>query len=72
MEYHKFNRKRGRMGGQVRIRVRYKKYTTPWFDYLLVSKKEMEDILKGTGWRVTRYMETDDPWFIAIIEKENQ
>ena len=49
-EYHKYNRQRGRMGGQVRIRARYQKFKTPWFDYLLISKKELELLLRGTGW----------------------
>jgi len=33
LEYQKLNKKRGRMGGQARIRVRFEKYVTPWFDY---------------------------------------
>jgi hypothetical protein len=37
VEYHARNRARGRMPGQARIRVRYKKYVTPWFDLLMVS-----------------------------------
>ena len=41
------------MGGQVRIRIRYKDYATPWFDYLLVSKKELAEILDGTGWQAS-------------------
>ncbi len=49
LAYHQFNRDRGRMSGQIRLRVRYKQYATPWFDYLFVSKSEMEDILDGTG-----------------------
>ena len=44
LSYHEFNRNRGRMAGQIRLRVRYKKYATPWFDYLMVSKEEMENI----------------------------
>lgn len=44
LEYQKFNRKRGRMSGQLRLRVRYKKYVTPWLDYLLVSKEEMKKL----------------------------
>jgi len=32
LEYHGLNRERGRMGGQVRIRVRFKKYATKSFD----------------------------------------
>ena len=51
------NEKRGRMPGQIRIRIRFKKYIGDWFDYLLVSKGQMKDILKGTGWKVRKYME---------------
>ena len=69
LEYHKLNRKRGRMGGQVRIRVRFEKYATPWFDYLLVSKEEMEEILKGTRWKVKQFIDSGNALYIAIIEK---
>ena len=71
LEYHKLNRKRGRMSGQIRLRVRYKKYATPWFDYLLVSKEEMKQIMRGTGWRVKRFFDSKQAWYAAIIEKEN-
>ncbi|RLI41726.1 hypothetical protein DRO59_06190 [Candidatus Bathyarchaeota archaeon] len=69
LEYHKLNRKRGRMGGQVRIRVRFEKYATPWFDYLFVSKEEMDEILKGTGWKVKQFIDSENALYIAIIEK---
>jgi hypothetical protein len=26
-----------------------------WFDYLLVSQDEMENIVEGTGWRIDRF-----------------
>jgi SAM-dependent methyltransferase len=70
-EYHKLNRKKGRMPGQVRLRVRYKKYATPWFDYLFVSKEEMQGILKETEWRVARFIDSDGPCYIAILEKHS-
>ncbi|MFQ5871357.1 MAG: methyltransferase type 11, partial [Candidatus Geothermarchaeales archaeon] len=70
LEYHDLNRRRGRMPGQLRIRVRYRKHVTPWFDYLLVSKGEMEEILGGTGWGVRRYLDSEGSVYIAIIEKE--
>ena len=69
-EYHKLNRKRGRMSGQLRIRLRYKKHATPWFDYLLASKDEMKQLLKDTGWSVRRFIDTSGPVYTAIIEKE--
>jgi len=70
LEYHRSNRKRGRMGGQVRIRVRFKKYATRWFDYLMVSKEEMREILRGTGWKVEGFIDAEDSDYIAIISKE--
>ena len=70
-EYHKLNRKKGRMPGQVRLRVRYKKYATPWFDYLFVSKEEMTRILEGTGWRVARFIDSKGPCYIALLEKHS-
>jgi hypothetical protein len=70
LQYHRLNRTRNRMAGQVRIRIRYKKYVTPWFDYLLVSKAEMSNILSGTGWRLKRTLgSSNSPAYIAIIEK---
>lgn len=72
LAYHKRNRKRGRMGGQVRIRVRFKKYIGRWFDYLFVSKDEMKQILEGTGWKVKKFINFENEEggrYIAIINK---
>jgi len=68
LEYHERNRRRGRMPGQVRIRVRYRKYVNPWFDYLFVSKEEMAWVLEDTGWVATRFLDAGD-LYIAVIEK---
>jgi hypothetical protein len=57
------------MPGQLRIRVRYRNYVTPWFDYLLVSEREMRDILRGTGWAIGRTFSSKTGAYIAIIEK---
>ena len=70
LEYHEFNRKRGRMAGQLRIRVRFQKYVTDWFDYLIVSKEEMKSILEGTNWRVKGFLDSGGPTYIAIIQKQ--
>jgi SAM-dependent methyltransferase len=70
LAYHKRNRQRGRMSGQLRLRVRYHKSKTPYFDYLIVSQDEMRDILKGTGWKAVRIFDTNRGPYIAIIEKE--
>lgn len=68
--YHKFNRERGRMSGQLRIRVRYKEFKTPWFDYLIVSPDEMRRILDGTGWAVKKIFPSSGAVYTAVIEKE--
>lgn len=69
--YHQRNRRSGRMAGQVRIRVRYRNFVSPWFDYLLVSKNEMMDIVRGTGWKVKRFITSKKgPAYVAIIEKD--
>ena len=70
LEYHARNKSRGRMAGQIKMRVRYKKYATPWFDYLLVSQKEMTGIVEGTGWKISKFIESKDrPQYIAVIER---
>lgn len=72
LAYHKRNLKRGRMPGQVRTRVRYRKYVTPWFDYLFVSEAEMRDILDDTGWRIKRITGGQGPSYVAVLEKESE
>jgi len=69
LEYQVFNWKRGRMSGQLRIRVRFEKFATKWFDYLIVSKEEMQEILRGTGWKIRQFIDSEDSNYIAIIEK---
>ncbi len=72
-KYHAWNRKRGRMPGQLRIRVRFMQYATPWFDYLYVSKPEMKEVLSGTEWKVKRFIDAEghrkNGLYIAIIAK---
>ena len=72
LSYHELNRKRGRMAGQIRLKIRYKQYATPWFDYLMVSKEEMENILDGTDWEVSRFIDSDNSVYIAIIDKKKK
>jgi cyclopropane fatty-acyl-phospholipid synthase-like methyltransferase len=69
LRYHQQNRARGRAAGQVRIRVRYRKHINPWFDYLLVSKDEMQQVLEGTGWKVSHFLDSEGPSYVAVIGK---
>ena len=69
LAYHAYNRQRQRMPGQIRLRVRYKKYATPWFDYLMVSQAEMTEVLADTGWGVKQFIASEMSVYIAVIEK---
>jgi SAM-dependent methyltransferase len=71
LTYHRQNRKKGRMGGQIHIRVRYKNYIGKWFDYLFVSKEEMEEILIGTGWKVKQFIDSQKEEQYAVIMMKN-
>jgi SAM-dependent methyltransferase len=72
-KYHAWNRRRGRMPGQLRMRIRFMQYATPWYDYLYVSKPEMKGLLSETGWRVKRFIDAEghreNGLYIAIIAK---
>jgi hypothetical protein len=60
------------MGGQVKIRIRHKQYRGRWFEYLLATKQEIKEILKGTGWEVEQFIDSNGvrpSRYLAIIKK---
>lgn len=69
LAYHRKNRKKGRMSGQVRIRVRYRECATPWFDYLFVSETELRQIVDGTGWEVRDLFHDDGSTYFVRLGK---
>jgi SAM-dependent methyltransferase len=71
LAYHTLNKKRGRMPGQLRIRVRYNTAVGSWFDYLLVSKDELAEILKTTEWDVKRFIDGNDGQYIMLLSKRD-
>jgi hypothetical protein len=73
LSHQRQNEARGRMGGQVRIRVRYMRYIGRWFDYLLVSPEEMKEIVKDTGWSFEKLIQSKgSPLYVAILSKTSQ
>ena len=71
LAYHRRNRQRGRLPGQVRIRIRHRQYATPWFECLFVSPDEMKRIVQGTGWTVRRCVGVAGREYVAIIERQH-
>jgi 2-polyprenyl-3-methyl-5-hydroxy-6-metoxy-1,4-benzoquinol methylase len=68
--YYELNRMKGLMPGQSRMRIRYKNYKGIWFDYLFVSKEEMESIVEEAGgWKIERFLDSTDVAgvYVAII-----
>ena len=69
LEYHELNRKRGRMSGQTRLRILYKKLETEWFDYMFLSPKELEKFLEDTPWKVKELYFDKGPVYNVVMVK---
>ena len=69
VDYHRWNRRRGRMGGQVRIRARFQRLATPWFDYLFTSIGETERLVRGTGWHLDDVIDGAGPTYAFVLRK---
>jgi len=67
LAYHARNRERGRMGGQLRVRVRYRNLATEWFDYLLCTPAELDEVLAPTAWRLESVDDADAPFYVATL-----
>ncbi|MFV2102485.1 class I SAM-dependent methyltransferase [Micromonospora sp. LOL_024] len=65
--YHEQNRQRGRLGGQLRLRLRYRELGTPWFDYLVCSPTELAELVCGSGWQLTDVDDHDAPYYLATL-----
>ncbi|SDY24339.1 Methyltransferase domain-containing protein [Micromonospora pattaloongensis] len=65
--YHQRNRDRGRLGGQLRLRLRYRDLATGWFDYLVCSPEELAGLVHGTPWRLVDVDLADAPYYLATL-----
>jgi hypothetical protein len=68
LAYQERNRQRHRMPGQIRLRVRYRNLVDPWFDYLLVSPTEMQQLVDGTGWSIERFVRDDGSYYVGVLD----
>lgn len=70
LAYQERNRERGRMSGQLRLRIRYRDLIGPWIDHLTVSPDEMATILEGTQWQIRRLLKQDGNgyYYVAVLE----
>lgn len=68
LDYHRWNRERGRLPGQIHMRLRDGRLATEWFDYLFVSEAELLTLVDGTAWTVTRW-ERDEHGYAARLDR---
>jgi SAM-dependent methyltransferase len=66
--YRERNVRRGRMPGQLRVRIRHRELATPWFDWLQVSEAELSELLEGTGWLLSRTL-GEGPSYVAVLDR---
>jgi hypothetical protein len=66
------NRRLGYLSGQSRIRIRYRGYVTPWFDYFRIPPEELSELLDGTGWAVHRLLQSEGGLYVAVIDKQTR
>ena len=71
LRYHARNEVLGRMGGQIRIRVRHHDMATPYFDYLFATIDELRTLLQGTAWTLQEY-EQDGPSYGVVLRKKER
>ena len=71
ISYVRNNKSRHRLGGQMHVRVRYKKFVTPWTDYLFVSIKELKELLSLTNWKIKDIVEDEisHQYISSVIRK---
>jgi len=70
VDYFSKNLAEGRLSGQGRIRIRYRRYVTPWFDFLRMTVDELRRLVAGTGWRLQETIRSDDTLYVAVLEKD--
>ena len=69
LAYHERNRKAGKPIGQVRLQVRFGEEATDWFNLLLVSIPDVEEIAKNAGWKVERSFEGENATYTVVLAK---
>lgn len=61
LRYHDWNRGRGRHPHLVRLRVRFDRYATDWFEYLMPSPDDLAEILEPTAWTIDEIQRMSAP-----------
>jgi SAM-dependent methyltransferase len=71
LDYHERNRQRGRLPGHATIRARYQRLATAWFDWLIPSPGELEDLARPAGWQITDLRRGPGPRYAVVLGRIN-
>ncbi|MDI6840932.1 MAG: class I SAM-dependent methyltransferase [bacterium] len=71
LEYHRRNIKRGLPKGQVKIRVEYNGIIGNWFNLLLLTSQELEQLASQGGWEVKHIFKEELPQYFVILQRES-
>ena len=66
LSYHEANRAAGRFPGQIRMRYRYRRLATEWFNILFLSPDELKALAERSGWAVVGTTKPD-PSYVAVL-----
>jgi len=53
----------------LRFRVRFRRYASPWFRYLMLTPEELGALVDGSGWTVARCLRDETPRYVVVLEK---
>jgi len=66
LAFHQANRDRGRLPGQLTLRVTFEDTVGDWFDYLFVAPEELTELVERSGWRIEDMTEPN-PSYLAVL-----
>lgn len=64
--YRERNVSRGRLPGQIRLRIRFRSVADPWFDWLFTPVDGLAELAERSGWVVAEHT-TPDPAYLAVL-----
>lgn len=70
LAYQERNRKVGKLAGQIIMKIEYKGEVGDWLSLLMLSPKELSDIIKDTGWSILKISKTDKRGHYGIVLKK--
>jgi SAM-dependent methyltransferase len=69
LDYHELNRQRGRLPGHITLRIRYQRLASDWFDWLIPSPGELEDLARPAGWQISDLRRGPGACYAVVLER---